>query len=276
MENTNSDKESRNSRVARTKRRINSADERVKDMKPKPKVRAASKQKTLNEAKEPMQRRKFAEGLCFKKLFFVFLIGSVLGALYEDVLIYAVTYFSTGTGEWMLHRGVIYGPFNVIYGFGAALMCWVLLRKPYENWQIFLLAAGIGGFVEYALSFFQELFTHTTSWNYDGMWLNIHGRTTVPFMVVWGLMGLVLVKVVYPLISKLIERIPVRTGEVLFACLLGFMIVNMTISWSAVIRRALRHNDVPAFTPIGEFYDRHYSDEFLVKYFPNMEWAEQK
>ena len=43
-----------------------------------------------------------------------------------------------GVGVWMMHRGVIYGPFNVIYGFGAALMCWLLLRKPYKNWQIFL------------------------------------------------------------------------------------------------------------------------------------------
>lgn len=226
--------------------------------------------------KAPAQPRKFAEGLCFKKLFFVFLIGSVIGALYEDILIFAVTYFTTGTGEWMLHRGVIYGPFNVIYGFGAALMCWVLLRKPYENWQIFLLAAGIGGFVEYALSYFQELVTHTTSWDYHGMWLNLNGRTTIPFMAVWGLMGMVLVKVVYPIISRWVEQIPIRTGEIIFAGLLIFMLIDMTISWSAVVRRALRHNNVPALTPVGEFFDRNYPDEFLVKYYPNMEWAEQK
>lgn len=231
---------------------------------------------TETSEKVPVRPRKFAEGLCFKKLFFVFLIGSVIGALYEDVLIFTVTYFTTGTGEWMLHRGVIYGPFNVIYGFGAALMCWVLLRKPYENWQIFLLAAGIGGIVEYALSYFQELVTHTTSWDYHGMWLNLNGRTTIPFMAVWGLMGLVLVKVIYPIISRWIERIPIRTGEILFAGLLIFMLIDMTISWSAVVRRALRHNNVPALTPVGEFFDRNYPDEFLVKYYPNMEWAEQK
>ncbi len=72
---------------------------------------------------------KFAEGLCFKKLFFVFLIGSVIGAIYEDLLIYFKTLIETGNGVFMLHRGVIYGPFNVVYGFGAALMTWLLLRK---------------------------------------------------------------------------------------------------------------------------------------------------
>lgn len=245
----------------------------VKPEKIEPKTSAQSQ---IARSKTPVQPRKFAEGLCFKKLFFVFLIGSVIGALYEDVLIFTVTYFTTGTGEWMLHRGVIYGPFNVIYGFGAALMCWVLLRKPYENWQIFLLAAGIGGIVEYALSYFQELVTHTTSWDYHGMWLNLNGRTTIPFMAVWGLMGLVLVKVIYPIISRWIERIPIRTGEIIFAGLLIFMLIDMTISWSAVVRRALRHNNIPALTPVGEFFDRNYPDEFLVKYYPNMEWAEQK
>lgn len=265
MKNTNTDNANRlqsSKKLRRTQVSTDGAERTQKSMK--------------TSEKAPAQPRKFAEGLCFKKLFFVFLIGSVIGALYEDILIFAVTYFTTGTGEWMLHRGVIYGPFNVIYGFGAALMCWVLLRKPYENWQIFLLAAGIGGFVEYALSYLQELVTHTTSWDYHGMWLNLNGRTTIPFMAVWGLMGMVLVKVVYPIISRWIEQIPIRTGEIIFAGLLIFMLIDMTISWSAVVRRALRHNNVPALTPVGEFFDRNYPDEFLVKYYPNMEWAEQK
>ena len=34
---------------------------------------------------------KFAGGLSFKKLFFIFLIGSVLGTIYEDILILSAT-----------------------------------------------------------------------------------------------------------------------------------------------------------------------------------------
>ena len=93
-------------------------------------------QKSPKDQSESSQ--KFAEGLCFRKLFFIFLIASVIGTIYEDLLIFVRTFLETGVGVWMMHRGVIYGPFNVIYGFGAALMCWLLLRKPYKNWQIFL------------------------------------------------------------------------------------------------------------------------------------------
>lgn len=206
----------------------------------------------------------FAKGLCFKKLFFIFLIGSVIGTIYEDLLIYV------RTGEFILHRGVIWGPFNVIYGFGAAVMCWVLLRKKYKYWQIFGLAALLGGAVEYLLSLGQEIVTGTTSWDYSGMFMNIQGRTAVPIMLVWGFMGLVLVKFIYPACSWLIEKIPARIGNPVFWFLLVFMIVDCLVSWTAIVRQTFRHNNMPPFTPIGEFYDGYFTDEYLHHYFPNM------
>ncbi len=206
----------------------------------------------------------FAQGLSFKKLFFIFLIGSVIGTIYEDILIYVQS------GQFLLHRGVIWGPFNVIYGFGAAIMCWVLLRKKYANWQIFGLAALLGGAVEYLLSLGQELVTGTTSWDYSYMALNINGRTAVPIMLVWGVMGLVLVKLVYPACSWLIEKIPARIGNPLFWALLAFMIVDCLVSWTAIIRQNFRQSGMPPLTPIGEFYDEYFDDEYLRHYFPNM------
>ena len=226
-------------------------------------------QKSPKDQSESSQ--KFAEGLCFKKLFFIFLIGSVIGTIYEDILIFVRTWMETGVGVWMTHRGVIYGPFNVIYGFGAALMCWLLLRKPYKNWQIFLYSALMGGAVEYLLSLGQELVVGTRSWDYSNQILDINGRTTLPIMLIWGAMGLVFIKIVYPCVSSLIEKIPPAVGENLFIVLLIFMIFNMAVSWSALIRQNLRHHEIRPLTPIGEFYDRYYPDEFLRKYYTNME-----
>jgi uncharacterized membrane protein len=226
-------------------------------------------QKSPKDQSESSQ--KFAEGLCFRKLFFIFLIASVIGTIYEDLLIFVRTFLETGVGVWMMHRGVIYGPFNVIYGFGAALMCWLLLRKPYKNWQIFLYSALMGGAVEYLLSLGQELVIGTRSWDYSNQILDINGRTTLPIMLIWGAMGLVFMKIVYPWVSSLIEKIPPAVGENLFIVLLIFMIFNMVVSWSALIRQNLRHHEIRPLTPIGEFYDRYYTDEFLRKYYTNME-----
>lgn len=220
-------------------------------------------QQKTRQAKK-VESPKFAAGLSFRKLFFIFLVCSVIGTIYEDILIYIQQ------GVWMTHRGVIYGPFNVIYGFGAALMCWLLLRKPYKNWQIFGLAALVGGGVEYLLSLLQEIFTGTTSWDYSYLPFDIAGRTTLPIMLVWGVMGLVLVKIIYPFLSNLIEKIPVEPGEALYRVLLVLMIINMAVSWTAILRQNLRHHGVEPWTPVGEFYDEVYTDEYLRQYFPNM------
>lgn len=237
---------------------------------------SAKKTGIVSKSRQEQQGEKFAEGLCFKKLFFVFLIGSVIGTIYEDVLIFVRTWMENGTGVWMLHRGVIYGPFNVIYGFGAVVMCWLLLRKKYTNLQIFIYGALLGGVIEYVVSWLQEFFTHTTSWDYSGQFLSINGRTTVPIMLIWGVLALVLVKFLYPLVSDLIERIPVKIGDVIFAGMAIFMALDMLLSWTVLIRQTLRHNDIPPFTPIGEFYDSYYNDERLEHYFPNMVHEDKK
>lgn len=231
------------------------------------------KNKRLEQNSDNSEKLVFAEGLCFRKLFFVFLIGSVIGSLYEELLHLAQVYFASGTLEWSLRRGVIYGPFNVIYGFGAALMVWLLARKKYNGWQVFLFSALLGGFFEYIMSFLQEMFIHTTSWDYSSLFLNINGRTTVPIMIVWGIMGYILIKKIYPLLSKIIESIPYEKGEIAFRVLLVFMILNMLISWTALFRQTLRHNNIPPFTPIDQFYDSYYNDERLRHYFPNMNRA---
>lgn len=216
----------------------------------------------------------FAEGLCFKKLFFVFLVGSVIGSIYEELLFFFRHLYETGEMAWSLRRGVIYGPFNVIYGFGAVALVYILLRKPLKNWQIFALSAVLGGAIEYVISWLQEVFTHTMSWDYSNLFLNINGRTTIPYMLVWGLLGLILVKVLYPAVSGLIEKIPAKVGDKVFTVLVILMALDMLISWTAIVRQTLRHNNIPPFTPIGEFYDAHYTDEYMRHYFPNMMRAE--
>ncbi len=219
---------------------------------------------------------KFAEGLCFRKLFFVFLIGSVIGAFYEEILNLVQVLWQTGQWEWSLRRGVIYGPFNVIYGFGAALLVWLMARDKYSSWQVFLFSALAGGAFEYLVSYLQELFTHTVSWDYSHQLLNLNGRTTIPIMLVWGVMGLAVIKLLYPMVSNLVERMPYDTGTLVFRVLLIFMILNMLVSWTALIRQTLRHNNVPAFTPIDRFYDSYYTDERLKHYFPNMNHLDKK
>ena len=56
----------------------------------------------------------FAKGWCFAKIFFMFFIGCIIGTYYEEIL------NLIRTGVWESRQGIIYGPFNPIYGFGFA------------------------------------------------------------------------------------------------------------------------------------------------------------
>lgn len=225
---------------------------------------------TKNDSQVDEPTQPFAHGICFRKMFFIFLIGSIIGSIYEEALFMFTTWFETGTPEFALRQAVIYGPFNIIYGFGAVVMCLVLVTKPRPGWKIFLISALLGGAIEYLLSLGQEIVTHTVSWNYSDKFLNIGGRTTIPYMIVWGLMGLLFVKYAYPLCSDLIEKMPIKSGEMIFRVMLVFITLDMAVSLTAVIRQTLRHNHVPPLTPIGEFCDSYYTDEFLQHYYPNM------
>ena len=213
----------------------------------------------------------FAKGICFEKLFIIFLIASVIGSLYEQILNLFLVYSRTGELVWEYRRGVIYGPFNVIYGFGAVLIIYLLADKKHKWYETILYGSLLGGGIEYLISFLQETFTRTTSWDYSNKFLDINGRTTLPFMLIWGIFSFLFVRYLYPFVSRLIEKTPYNLGKILTRIFVIFMIVNMTISWSAIIRQTLRKNSVPPLTPVGRFLDEHYDDEFLSKYFPNMD-----
>lgn len=235
----------------------------------------------------------FARGITFKKLFFVFIIGSIFGDYYERIL-NLVTYSWGGTPWfWERRSAVIYGPFSIIYGFGAVLIIVALIwlpnkilqkrqakdetpspivtdKTPLTWWQLFLGGGILCGFAEYIFSILQEIFTGTSSWNYSDHFLNINGRTSLYVMCIWGVICLIFVKYAYPPLSRLIEKIPQKIGNIIFWILLIFLIFDMLISFSAVLKMNLRRHNVPTLTPYGEFLDDKYPDIRIKKAYPNM------
>ncbi|SDN88798.1 putative ABC transporter permease [Acetanaerobacterium elongatum] len=208
----------------------------------------------------------FAYGLCYAKLFWIFMIGCFIGVVLETVLCLVNNHVLQN------RSGVIYGPFNPIYGVGAVLMtCLLYPIAQRGDLFIFISSALIGGGFEYFCSFLQERIFGTVSWDYSYMPLNIDGRTNVPYMLFWGVLGLAWMKRVYPLLSSLIEKLPKRWGVVLTWALTIFMLLNMGISALAVERQAQRRAGIPPDNGFQQFLDTEYPDEMLEKIFPSME-----
>ena len=168
-------------------------------------------------------------------------------------------------------QGVIYGPFNPVYGFGAVFITVILyfLREKRDLW-IFVGGSIIGGAFEWLCSYVQELFLGTVSWDYSNIPFNIGGRTCLLYSLFWGILAIMWLKFVYPIMSKLIEKIQNNVGVILSWILVVFMIFNMLISSLAVYRMKQREVGVKADTTMSRFLDKYYTDDFLKRIYPNM------
>ena len=213
----------------------------------------------------------FAKGFCFDKLFWIFVIGCVFGAYYEELLVLIKGLIHQGIPIMEYRRGVIYGPFSPVYGFGAVLMVYLFARNLKSKWMTFLFGSLFGGLFEFIISFLQETFIGTTSWDYSNHFLNIAGRTTIPIMIAWGILTVFLIHYVYPSVSKWIEKVPYDLGKKVTKWMLIFLVIDMLVSWTALFRWTLRRNEIEPVTPVGKIYDRIYPDDYLQKRFPNME-----
>lgn len=204
----------------------------------------------------------FAKGVCFQKALWVFLIGSIFGVVMETI----VSYFQYGAFE--SRKGLIYGPLNPVYGFGAVIFM-IFLSKYKNPLKVFLGGMLLGGGFEYLCSIIQEKVFGTTSWDYSGYAFNFGGRTSLLVMACWGVIALLFVFIIYPVISNQIEKIPVNVGKFLSVILIIFLFVDCTISITACLRQSERAKGMAPSNKIEFFLDRHYPDKRLNGIFKN-------
>ena len=76
-------------------------------------------------------------------------------------------------------------------------------------------------------------------------------------------------KKLYPLISKLIEKIPPFMGKVVTWCLIVFMCCNVFVSCLALIRYDERDRKIAASSAWQTYFDEHYGDSRMEKIYPN-------
>lgn len=213
------------------------------------------------------EEKSFAYGNNFYKIFWIFMFGCFFGYVYE-VALHFVKF-----GELVERRGVIYGPLNPVYGFAIALMI-IILGRIKKTRYIFLIGAVLGGTFEYICSLMQEKFFGSISWDYSNHFLNIDGRTTIPFAIVWGLLCVLMMKLVLPYLSKIIEKIPNKIGYPLTWFMVIFMVYNLSLSSLAANRNLERHKGIPANSQIDRLLDEHFPNEKMKEIYDNFEFTE--
>lgn len=210
--------------------------------------------------------KSFAAGLNIYKVLWVFVFGCVIGVAFETLYVFATT------GVWMRRSGMLYGPFNQVYGFGAVLFTLCLYRYRKRNsFFIFLAAAVLGLGFEYICSWLQQIAFGSVSWEYSEYATSIGGRTNLMYGVGWGVMGLLFIQHFWPWMSEMIERIPNKVGKPLTIVVTVFLAVNLALSGLAVYRAGERAEDKPATNIVTQWVDATYPDEVMAEKYPSMQ-----
>lgn len=241
------------------------------------------------EVKENAQRnarnkKKFKIlGISVWRALLYFIIYSIVGYIIETI-------FGLVTkGVLESRKSFLYGPFCSIYGIGAVIMILGLQYFKKNNYSLFFGGFLIGSIVEYIISWIGEFIFHIKWWDYSNMAFNLNGRICVAFSLFWGVLAIYLMTHFNPLVDRLIDKIPKIYIKTVAIIGITIIIVNCLITAFALkmfFARLVQNNNLELQSTqeylleytklynenekIRKITDRFFSDEKMLKTFPNI------
>lgn len=165
---------------------------------------------TTNSKPTPKPDHKPTENLILNYIL-LFIVCAFIGWLWEVVL------FFVKTGEF-INRGVLHGPWLPIYGFGGLGIA-VFLQNFKKHPLVVFFAALVGcGLMEYLTAWYLETFKGLKWWDYSNVPFNLDGRICLVSVVSFGLCGLAMTYLLYPVLIHLFDLIPFRLKK--FLCII--------------------------------------------------------
>ena len=207
---------------------------------------------------------KFAEGCGFYKLFWLFLIGALLGDFTETIFCRI-----TG-GVWMSRSSLVWGPFSIVWGLAITLATTLLYKdRDKPDRHIFFVGTFLGGAYEYVCSVFTELVFGQVFWDYSQIPFNLGGRVNLLYCFFWGIAAVVWIKLLYPRFSGWIERIPKIAGYIATWILVVFMAADIIVSSAALVRYDQRAGGEAADHGWEQLIDENFDDGKMQRIYPN-------
>ena len=227
-------------------------------------------------------------GYSFRQILEYFIVYSILGYVIETL------YGLLTKGVIESRQSMLYGPFCCIYGLGAICLLCIPKSAKKNNWTLFIAGFIIGSVVEYVVSWVGEVIFNIKWWDYSNFPLNINGRVCVYFSIFWGILTICLNKVINPTVDKVLGKIPIKVLNVLTVIIMVFMAFDFIISSFALkmfeTRLIYNYNlevqgaedyyekylDIYQNNPgLKEIVDKVFSDEKMLKTFPNIKFTLQ-
>lgn len=158
-----------------------------------------------------------------EELFLFFLVTSVIGWIYEVFL--EVVVYRWGYSD----RGILIGPYCIVYGFGAVVLLLCLHKLLKAKLKIgkvnitpvivFFAIIIITTVIELAASYIMEWTTGSWMWNYERFWMDFEGRVAPNPSFRFGLGGMIMLYLLYPLFNRLICKVSDKKITIITAIL---------------------------------------------------------
>ncbi len=135
-----------------------------------------------------------------------------------------------------INRGFLTGPVLPIYGTGCALITLSIdglcLLSKYESsyGSVFAVSFILCGFVEYMVSYVMEKRFHARWWDYSQKPMNLNGRIWIGNLVLFGLGGVIVVKLANPIILGLLSKLGMKVKVIVVACLSAMFVADYIIT----------------------------------------------
>ena len=167
--------------------------------------------------------------------FLIFIIYALIGWLYE-VFLEVVVY------KWgFSNRGVLFGPYLPVYGFGALafILCFYkfIKDKPLKKKLLYIPIIFLGCMLvatalELVTSYICEFFTGSWPWQtYESYKYNFEARIALSPSIRFGIGGVIFLYVLQPLFNKLLSKLSGKTRNIIFYALLTILIIDIICSF---------------------------------------------
>jgi uncharacterized membrane protein len=206
-----------------------------------------------------------------------FILFSIFGMIVETLYCYVTT------GVIESRQGLIWGPFCPVYGVGAVILI-IALNKYKKNWLLlFILGVVFGSVVEYLLSYGLEAIYGIRFWEYSYITENLNGRICLPYSIFWGILSLIVMKIVKPVTDKIINLIPNKIGKKIEIIIVIFLVIdslctvwaietcksNVINSYNGVIQKTMEEKNYFEKTKTN-IEEMLFPKEKVLKTFPNL------
>lgn len=216
--------------------------------------------------------------LYYSNIFLLFLIYSVIGYLVEVFCVSSVKKKLT------LSRGFLIGPYLPIFGTGAIAMIFFLNNYKDDLIVLFVMGTVLCSVLEYITSLVMEKIFKLRWWDYTDKKFNINGRVCLENGILFGLGGVLIVKIINPIFVGILAFLPDTLVIVLSIILALVFLVDLIITLIIMFRLKInvnKYNEKDSTSEIKkevrEALNKYtYLTTRLIKSFPNIKELNNK